>query len=230
MQTPGSEISILLAVGTPSTGSGNLYCQWELSPGREVLAADLIYQIPKGDEEENDYLAPADSTDVALPAVNHASSAMETGPFETDESATTPPPHLAYRVTARIAAAAKLGEPVRDDLYMLVDTVERGEVSTPAAKDVGYGITYAWDDLGEAMASYTAWAQSMDASDAACSEVIELPTQTQLTIALGCIQILEAARVPAHPEVKEAQEKDKIESKPDKNGKRVEAGKSQKQL
>nr|GFD26396.1 hypothetical protein [Tanacetum cinerariifolium] len=32
-QTPGSEMSILLAVGTPSTGSGNLYCQWELSPG-----------------------------------------------------------------------------------------------------------------------------------------------------------------------------------------------------
>nr|GEU61882.1 reverse transcriptase domain-containing protein [Tanacetum cinerariifolium] len=28
-----SGISILLAVGTPSTGSGNLYCQWELSPG-----------------------------------------------------------------------------------------------------------------------------------------------------------------------------------------------------
>nr|GEY65853.1 hypothetical protein [Tanacetum cinerariifolium] len=32
VQTPGSGISILLAVGTPSTGSGNLYCQWELSP------------------------------------------------------------------------------------------------------------------------------------------------------------------------------------------------------
>nr|GEV20229.1 reverse transcriptase domain-containing protein [Tanacetum cinerariifolium] len=31
LQTPGSRISILLAVGTPSTGSGNLYCQWELS-------------------------------------------------------------------------------------------------------------------------------------------------------------------------------------------------------
>nr|GEX64980.1 hypothetical protein [Tanacetum cinerariifolium] len=28
-----SGISILLAVGTPSTGSGNLYCQWKLSPG-----------------------------------------------------------------------------------------------------------------------------------------------------------------------------------------------------
>nr|GEW39307.1 reverse transcriptase domain-containing protein [Tanacetum cinerariifolium] len=33
VQTPGSGMSILLAVGTPFTGSGNLYCQWELSPG-----------------------------------------------------------------------------------------------------------------------------------------------------------------------------------------------------
>nr|GEW64020.1 reverse transcriptase domain-containing protein [Tanacetum cinerariifolium] len=33
LQTPGSGSSILLAVGIPSTGSGNLYCQWELSPG-----------------------------------------------------------------------------------------------------------------------------------------------------------------------------------------------------
>nr|GFA28716.1 synaptobrevin, longin-like domain protein [Tanacetum cinerariifolium] len=33
MQTSGSGISSLLAVGTTFTGSGNLYCQWELSPG-----------------------------------------------------------------------------------------------------------------------------------------------------------------------------------------------------
>nr|GFA43024.1 reverse transcriptase domain-containing protein [Tanacetum cinerariifolium] len=33
MQTPGSGISILLAVGSPSTCSRNLYCQWELSSG-----------------------------------------------------------------------------------------------------------------------------------------------------------------------------------------------------
>nr|GEW43483.1 reverse transcriptase domain-containing protein [Tanacetum cinerariifolium] len=32
VQTHGSGISILLALGTPSTSSGNLYCQWELSP------------------------------------------------------------------------------------------------------------------------------------------------------------------------------------------------------
>nr|GEV71262.1 putative reverse transcriptase domain-containing protein [Tanacetum cinerariifolium] len=218
----------------------------------------------------------------------------------------TPPPHPAYRVTARmakrgeipeadlplqkrlctaytgtyvlgessVAAAARLGEPVTDDLYRFVDTIERGEGSTPVAMEVGYGITDAWDDLalqrarvnrryharttslmeGEARASRTAWAQSMDASDAARSGVIALRTQvsaqqteitnlrevdrkfqtivgtqqeeirelravdrklqaqfiqaltalkscqTQLIVALGRIQILEAARVPAQPE------------------------------
>ncbi|GKA28386.1 hypothetical protein Tco_0714554 [Tanacetum coccineum] len=55
------------------------------------------------DEEEEEHLAPADSTTVALPAIDHAPSAEETEPFETDESAATPPPHLAYRVTARIS-------------------------------------------------------------------------------------------------------------------------------
>ncbi|GKE49429.1 hypothetical protein Tco_1480687, partial [Tanacetum coccineum] len=35
--------------------------------------------------------------------VDHALSAEETKPFETDESAATPPPHPAYRVTARIS-------------------------------------------------------------------------------------------------------------------------------
>nr|GEY48552.1 hypothetical protein [Tanacetum cinerariifolium] len=45
------------------------------------------------------------------------------------------------------AVAARLGEPVRDDLYRFVDTVERGEGFTPAFMEVGYGITDAWDDL-----------------------------------------------------------------------------------
>ncbi|GJV77742.1 hypothetical protein Tco_1509326 [Tanacetum coccineum] len=57
----------------------------------------------EGDEEEEEHPAPADSTVVALPAVDHAPSAEETEPFETDESAATPPPHPAYRVTARIS-------------------------------------------------------------------------------------------------------------------------------
>nr|GEZ33301.1 hypothetical protein [Tanacetum cinerariifolium] len=140
------------------------------------------------------YLAPDDSIAVALPAIDHAPSAEETEPFETDESAATPPPHPAYRVTAKMfikpqtpislasdieiprqeipeadlplrkrlctahtgtyelgvssaAIAVRLREPVRDDLYMFVDTVERGEGYTPAAMEVGYGITNTWDDL-----------------------------------------------------------------------------------
>nr|GFC13721.1 hypothetical protein [Tanacetum cinerariifolium] len=36
LQTPGSGISNLLAVGTSLTGSGNLYCQWELFPGKSA--------------------------------------------------------------------------------------------------------------------------------------------------------------------------------------------------
>ncbi|GJX32782.1 putative reverse transcriptase domain-containing protein, partial [Tanacetum coccineum] len=54
----------------------------------------------KGDEDEEEHLAPADSTTIAFPTVEHAPSAEETEPFETDESATTPPPHPAFRVTA----------------------------------------------------------------------------------------------------------------------------------
>ncbi|GKG00363.1 hypothetical protein Tco_0302053, partial [Tanacetum coccineum] len=53
--------------------------------------------------EEEEHPAPADSTAVALPAVDQAPSVEETEPFETDESAATPPPHPAYRVTARIS-------------------------------------------------------------------------------------------------------------------------------
>nr|GEX07005.1 putative reverse transcriptase domain-containing protein [Tanacetum cinerariifolium] len=93
------------------------------------------------------------------------------------------------------AAAARLREPVRDDLYRFVDTVERGEGSTPVVMKVGYGIIDAWDDLvgaiheiapttvegvnqrGEARASRAAWAQSMDANYAARSRVISLRTQ-----------------------------------------------------
>nr|GFC15189.1 hypothetical protein [Tanacetum cinerariifolium] len=57
----------------------------------------------EGDEEEDEYLAPVGSTAVTLPPVDHAPSAEETEPFETDESAATPPPNPAYRITARMS-------------------------------------------------------------------------------------------------------------------------------
>ncbi|GJW71601.1 putative reverse transcriptase domain-containing protein [Tanacetum coccineum] len=61
----------------------------------------------EGDEEEEEHPAPSDSTAVALPAVDHASFAEETKPFETDKSAATPPPHPAYSITARISIQDK---------------------------------------------------------------------------------------------------------------------------
>ncbi|GKG51633.1 hypothetical protein Tco_0544271, partial [Tanacetum coccineum] len=47
-----------------------------------------------------------------LSATDQAPSAEETEPFETDESAATPPPHPAYRVTDRISIPAPVPTPV----------------------------------------------------------------------------------------------------------------------
>nr|GFB91155.1 hypothetical protein [Tanacetum cinerariifolium] len=47
-------------------------------------------------EEEEEHPAPADSVVVALTTADHAPSTEKTEPFETDESAATPPPHPAY--------------------------------------------------------------------------------------------------------------------------------------
>ncbi|GKF67843.1 hypothetical protein Tco_0197522, partial [Tanacetum coccineum] len=69
----------------------------------------------KVDDEEEEHLAPADSIVVALPATNQVLSVEETEPFKTDESAATPPPHPAYRVTARISILALVPTPVWSD-------------------------------------------------------------------------------------------------------------------
>ncbi|GJZ41741.1 hypothetical protein Tco_0588627 [Tanacetum coccineum] len=67
------------------------------------------------EEEEEEHLAPADNVVVALPTTDQAPSAEETEPFETDESAATPPPHPAYRVTAMISIPAPIPTPVWSD-------------------------------------------------------------------------------------------------------------------
>ncbi|GJU61958.1 hypothetical protein Tco_1243793, partial [Tanacetum coccineum] len=53
------------------------------------------------EEEEDEHLAPADS--VVAPVVDHVPSSEETEPFETDESAATPPSPPACHTTARIS-------------------------------------------------------------------------------------------------------------------------------
>ncbi|GKB23646.1 putative reverse transcriptase domain-containing protein [Tanacetum coccineum] len=57
------------------------------------------------DEEEEEHPAPADSVVVALPTTDQATSAKETEPFETDESAATPPPHPAISSLVAILLA-----------------------------------------------------------------------------------------------------------------------------
>ncbi|GJZ41419.1 hypothetical protein Tco_0588305, partial [Tanacetum coccineum] len=54
-------------------------------------------------EKEEEHLAPADSTVVASPAIDIVSSAEETEPFETDESAATPPLPPVYHTTSRMS-------------------------------------------------------------------------------------------------------------------------------
>ncbi|GJY00486.1 hypothetical protein Tco_0357504 [Tanacetum coccineum] len=67
------------------------------------------------DEEAEEHPAPADSIVIALPATDQAPSAEETESFETNEYAATPPPHLAYHVTARICIPAPVPTPVWSD-------------------------------------------------------------------------------------------------------------------
>ncbi|GKA97522.1 hypothetical protein Tco_0825416 [Tanacetum coccineum] len=64
------------------------------------LEDDDINMEANEDKEEEEHSAPVDSIVVSLRATNQAPSAEETEPFETDESAATPPPHPGYRVTA----------------------------------------------------------------------------------------------------------------------------------
>ncbi|GJR33850.1 hypothetical protein Tco_1209534 [Tanacetum coccineum] len=65
------------------------------------------YPANGGDDgDDKDESSEDDEVDIEAP------SAEEKEPFETDESAATPPPHLAYRVTAKISIPAPVPTPV----------------------------------------------------------------------------------------------------------------------
>ncbi|GKD43789.1 hypothetical protein Tco_1268434 [Tanacetum coccineum] len=76
---------------------------------------DNDMDIEADNEEEEEHRAPTNSIVVALLATDQASSTEEIEPFETDESAATPPPHPAYRVTARISILAPVPVPAWSD-------------------------------------------------------------------------------------------------------------------
>ncbi|GKG41554.1 hypothetical protein Tco_0473305, partial [Tanacetum coccineum] len=69
--------------------------------GDDNDSSDNDKEDEASEEEEEEHLASADF--VVAPVVNHASFSEVTEPFETYESASTPPSPLAYRTTARIS-------------------------------------------------------------------------------------------------------------------------------
>nr|GFB75602.1 hypothetical protein [Tanacetum cinerariifolium] len=68
---------------------------------------------------ESDFEAHPEDDDDEDPEEDPAPSAKETEPFETDESAATPPPHPAYRMTARISIPAPVPFPAWSDLEIV---------------------------------------------------------------------------------------------------------------
>nr|GEY57060.1 hypothetical protein [Tanacetum cinerariifolium] len=81
------------------------------------------------EEEEEEHSAPADSVVVAPTAADQDPYAEETKPFKTDESAATPPPHPAYRTTARISIPA----PVPMTTWTDSEVVRLLAISSPPA-------------------------------------------------------------------------------------------------
>nr|GFA52264.1 hypothetical protein [Tanacetum cinerariifolium] len=85
--------------------------------------------IEADEEEEEEHPAPINSVVVAPTATDQAPSVEETEPFETDESATTPPPHPAYCMTARISIPAPVPMPAWTDS----EVVRQLAISSPPA-------------------------------------------------------------------------------------------------
>nr|GFA63955.1 hypothetical protein [Tanacetum cinerariifolium] len=92
------------------------------------------------EEEEEEHPTPADSIVIAPTAADQALSAEETEPFETDESAATPPPHLSYRTTARISIPSPVPMPAWTDL----EVVRLLAISSPPASPLSH-----WEDRPE---------------------------------------------------------------------------------
>nr|GEZ68922.1 hypothetical protein [Tanacetum cinerariifolium] len=131
------------------------------------------------EEEEEEHPAPADSIVVASTATDQAPSAEETEPFETDESAATPPllamsslpasplspwssppPQIPFpplppilsppsHVLSPAPPPSLIPGGLRAD-YGFVATMDR-EIMHDPEREVGYGITDSWDEIVEAL-------------------------------------------------------------------------------
>ncbi|GJX73126.1 hypothetical protein Tco_0311721 [Tanacetum coccineum] len=119
------------------------------------------------DEEEEEHLAPADPAAVTF-LVDQDPSDEETEPFETDESAATPPspPHPTYRVYGvdvhPTPGAGHDGPAIAGaDLYAFVDMVD-ATLGRQMSSELDYGITDTWDDLVGAIQEFAPTTQEGD--------------------------------------------------------------------
>nr|GFC86435.1 hypothetical protein [Tanacetum cinerariifolium] len=115
------------AVDYPADGRDDGDDEEESSEDEEDDEMDV--EANEEEEEEEEHPAPADSVVVAPTAADQAPSAEETEPFETDESAATPPLHPAYRTTAKISIPASVPMPAWTDS----DVVRLLAISSPPA-------------------------------------------------------------------------------------------------
>nr|GFC43004.1 hypothetical protein [Tanacetum cinerariifolium] len=92
---------------------------FEMHPEDDDDEDPVDYPADGEADEEEEHPAPADSVVVAPTVADQAPSAEDTEPFETDESAATPPPHPAYRTTARISILAPVPMPAWTDLEVV---------------------------------------------------------------------------------------------------------------
>nr|GFB08384.1 hypothetical protein [Tanacetum cinerariifolium] len=133
------------------------------------------------EEEEEEHPAPADSIVVAPTAVDQAPSTEETEPFETDESAATPPPHPAYHTTARISIPAPVPMPAWTDseLPSASRSKDRPEVTLPPRKrlDITLGPRYEVGESSSAAAARPAGGLRADYGFVATGAPVSIDTE-----------------------------------------------------
>nr|GFB40862.1 hypothetical protein [Tanacetum cinerariifolium] len=102
-------------IGYPADGGDDGDDEEESSEDDEVEEDDEMDVEADEEEEEVEHPAPADSIVVSLTVADQAPSAEEKEPFKTNASAATPPPHPAYRTTAKISIPAPVPTPAWTD-------------------------------------------------------------------------------------------------------------------
>nr|GEW06577.1 hypothetical protein [Tanacetum cinerariifolium] len=154
------------------------------------------------DKEEEEHPSPADSIVVASTAADQAPSAKETEPFETDESAATPPPHPVYRMTTRISIPAPSSPPAQIPFPPLPPILSPpSPVLSPAPphspiRSLGYRAAMI-QLRAEAASTSSPPLQPPSASRREDRPEVTLPPQKRLGIALG--PIYEAASTSSPP-------------------------------